>query len=247
VPEEIVADILERGGGQQLRIGEKKVVTIFNVDIRGYSKMSRQASTEDVVHVLNSFFKKIGNIVINHRGVLDKYLGDGLLAIFGAPVATANPALDAVLAAQEMVEVVEELSILAMDRCGVPIRLGISINTGEAIVGNIGFDKKMEYTVIGDVVNETFRLQELTKNKYNSILIGEETYQQVKSHVKTSCYGLKKLDDCFMNVYEVVAGEEKETQELVSVPEHFETLADEAELSSLPAQTKPMPLRYKIH
>ncbi len=203
VPEEIVADILDKGESEQMTIGENRIVTVFNVDIRGYSRMSRQASTEDVVHILNYFFKRMGNIVIKNKGVLDKYLGDGLLAIFGAPVASANPALDAVLAAQEMVAAIEEVSILSQDRCGVPIKIGVSINTGEAIVGNIGFDKKMEYTVIGDVVNDTFRLQDLTKNKLNSILIGETTYQQVKSVVSAQPYGLKKLDGSFMDVYEV--------------------------------------------
>lgn len=203
VPQEVVADIMERGETSQMTVGESKIVTIFNVDIRGYSKMSRQASTEDVVQILNYFFARMGKIVLNHKGILDKYLGDGLLAIFGAPVASANPALDAVLAAKEMVAAVGELSIISLDRCGVPIRIGVSINTGEAIVGNIGFDKKMEYTVIGDVVNDTFRLQELTKNKDNSVLIGEATYQQVKSTVGTRPYGLKKLGGNFINVYEV--------------------------------------------
>jgi class 3 adenylate cyclase len=145
----------------------------------------------------------MGNIIITHKGLLDKYLGDGMLAIFGAPASTANPALDAVLAAQEMVKAIEKLSILSVDRCGIPLKIGISINTGEAIVGNIGFSKKMEYTVIGDVVNETFRLQDLTRNKPNSILIGEATYNQVKSVVRTRPYGLKKLDSSLVNVYEV--------------------------------------------
>ncbi len=208
VPAEIVNDILEKGEADQMKVGERKIVTVFNVDIRGYSRMSKQASTEDVVQVLNYFFKKMGQIVIKHNGVLDKYLGDGLLAIFGAPVAIANPALDAVHAAQEMVKAIDDISILAQDRCGVPIKIGVSINTGEAIVGNIGFDKKMEYTVIGDVVNETFRLQDLTRNKINSILIGEGTYQQVKSSVRTAPYGLKKLDGSVVNVYEVFADDE---------------------------------------
>lgn len=213
VPGEVVADILERGESDQMIVGEKKIVTVFNVDIRGYTKMSRQASTEDVVYILNCFFKRMGNIVVKHKGVLDKYLGDGLLAIFGAPVASANPALDAVRAAQEMIGVIEEISLLSMDRCGVPIRIGVSINTGEAIVGNIGFDKKMEYTVIGDVVNDTFRLQDLTKKKFNSILIGEETYLQVKSAVRAGPCGLKKLDDTFMNVYEVITDSSSDSYE----------------------------------
>ncbi len=226
VPEGVVADILEKGESNQMTVGEKKIVTIFNVDIRGYSRMSKQASTENVVHILNYFFKRMGNIILKHNGVLDKYLGDGLLAIFGAPVASKNPALDAVLAAQEMVDAIEELSILSIDRCGFPIKIGVSINTGEAIVGNIGFEKKMEYTVIGDVVNDTFRLQDLTKNKLNSILIGEVTYQQVKSAVRASSYGLKKLDGSFMNVYEVLSDNDPEIYEHLSASDSSDIIPD---------------------
>ena len=139
VPEEIVAKILESGTSDQMAVSEKRIVTVFNVDIRGYSRMSKQASTEDVVDILNHFFRRMGNIIIKHKGLLDKYLGDGLLAIFGAPASTANPALDAVKAALDMVKAIENISILSEDRCGVPLKIGISINTGEAIVGNIGF------------------------------------------------------------------------------------------------------------
>lgn len=204
VPEEVVGDILQRGEPSRMAVGQKRIVTVFNVDIRGYTRMSKQASTEDVVHILNHFFKRMGQIVINHHGLLDKYLGDGMLAIFGAPVQSANPALDAVLAAMDMIKEIEQISILALDRCATPIKIGISINTGEAIVGNIGFSKKMEYTVIGDVVNEAFRIQDLTRVKENSIFIGEATYKQVRSSILTRPLGLKKLDDSLVNVYEVI-------------------------------------------
>ena len=137
-----------------------------------------------------------------------------MLAIFGAPVSTANPALDAVLAAQEMISAIDSLSALSLDRCGIPLKIGISINTGEAIVGNIGFSKKMEYTVIGDVVNETFRLQDLTRNRANSILIGESTYNQVKASIRARPFGLKKLDDSLVNVYEVETEYSEHLQEV---------------------------------
>ena len=205
VPEEIVNDILQKGESDQLTVGERKIVTVFNVDIRGYSSMSKQAATEDVVAVLNCFFMKMGNIVLKHKGILDKYLGDGLLAIFGAPISTKNPALDATFAAIAMTEEIATVSKLSQERCGVPLKIGISINTGEALVGNIGFNKKMEYTVIGDVVNETFRLQELTRRKSNSILISESTYQQVKLFVYANQWKVKRFTDRegVMDIYEV--------------------------------------------
>jgi class 3 adenylate cyclase/putative methionine-R-sulfoxide reductase with GAF domain len=210
VPEEIVNTILEKGEQEHIAVGERKIVTVFNIDIRGYSEMSKRAATEEVVEVLNYFFMRMGNIILRHRGMVDKYLGDGFLAIFGAPVATRNPALDATYAAIEMVKAIDEVSRLAVERCGVPLKIGISLNTGEAIVGNIGFDRKMEYTAIGDVVNETFRLQELTRERSGLILIGEATYQQVKSFVLAHPWGLREVDGKGgkMQVYEVMARKE---------------------------------------
>lgn len=211
VPEEVINTILDKGGQQEQAVyGERQIVTVFNIDIRGYSEMSKQAATEDVVGVLNYFYMKMGNIILRHKGVLDKYLGDGFLAIFGAPVATRNPALDATFAAIEMVKILDEVSKVSLERCGVPLRIGISLNTGEAIVGNIGFDRKMEYTAIGDVVNETFRLQELTREKSDMILISESTYLQVKSFILANPWGVRTIDDRGgkMKVYEVVARKE---------------------------------------
>ncbi len=218
VPEKVVADVLQNNENSWMTVGQKRTVTIFNVDIRGYSKLSKEASTEDVVHILNYFFKHMGEIVLKHKGIVDKYLGDGVLAIFGAPVMSSNSALDAVLAAQEMIAVIDKVSAYSFERCGVPLAIGISINTGEAIVGNIGFAQKMEYTVIGDVVNETFRIQELTREKKNMILVGESTYRQVKSHVRTIYYGLKKFDASLVEVYEIMKDAEEREQQRKVVP-----------------------------
>jgi len=188
-------------------IGERKVITVFNIDIRGYSEMSKNSATEEVVEILNYFYMKMGSIILRNKGMVDKYLGDGFLAIFGAPLTTSNPALDAVFAAIEMIKTIHEVSRLSIERCGIPLKIGISLNTGEAIVGNIGFDRKMEYTAIGDVVNETFRIQELTRQKSDLILIGESTYQLVKPFVLAHPWGMREIDDngSAMMVYEVVA------------------------------------------
>lgn len=195
VPEEVVNEILDNGETDQTTIGEKRIVTLFNVDIRGYSTLSKTAKVEDVVGVLNYFFMSTGNIILKHKGMLDKYLGDGLLAVFGAPVATRNPALDATLAAIDIIETIDKVSSYSLERCGTPLSVGVSINTGEAIVGNIGFEKKMEYTAIGDVVNDTFRLQKFTKEKPNSVLISQSTFLKVKPFVRSQSLGIKKLGD----------------------------------------------------
>ena len=217
VPEEVSQEILERGERDLISLGEKRMVTLLNADIRGYSHMAKKVKAEDVVGVLNYFFMTMGTIVLKNKGILDKYLGDGFLAIFGAPVMTRNPALNATLAAIEIVEKMEKVNDYAQKRCGVPLKVGVSINTGEAIIGNVGFEKKMEYTAIGDVVNDTFRLQELTRDKPNSTLISSSTYEKVEPFVEANALGVKVLgkNEAEMEVYEITGKKEMHDLEYV--------------------------------
>lgn len=210
VPEEVASEILGREEGDLITLGNRRLVTLLNVDIRGYSLMSKQASAETVVSILNYFFMRMGTIVLKHKGILDKYLGDGLLAIFGAPVATRNPALDATLAAIEMVEAMELVDKFAQEKCGIPLHMGVSINTGEAIVGNVGFEKKMDFTAIGEVVNDTFRLQKLTREKPNSILVSQSTFEKIEPFVQARSAGVKVLgaNEGQMAVYEITGKKE---------------------------------------
>lgn len=206
VPEAVAQKIMDRGDRDLITLGEKRRVTLLNVDMRGYSHISRELQSEDVVSVLNYFFMTMGSAILNHNGILDKFLGDGVLAVFGAPVESANPPLDAVLAALEMRDEVEKVSAFAREQHGVSISMGVSINTGEAIVGNIGFEKKMEYTVIGGVVNDTFRLQDLTRKKPNSILVSKSTQQKIRPYIATRSLGVKTLgaNEGQVEVFEVV-------------------------------------------
>ncbi len=205
VPAEVANEILDRGERELIQLGEKRRVTLLNVDIRGYSRMSKTCKAEEIVTILNHFFMVMGNAIIDHGGLLDKYLGDGILAIFGAPVPTKNPALDATLAALAMLEQLKTVDEFTKKRFAMSMNIGISIHTGEVILGNIGFERKMEYTVIGDVVNDTFRLQELTREKPNSILISKNTQEEVKSFVITRKLGFRALGthESEMEVYEV--------------------------------------------
>lgn len=206
VPEAVANEILQRGERDLIKLGEKRLLTLLNVDIRGYSHMSKRIRPEDMVQVLNYFFMAMGTMVLEYGGILDKYLGDGLLAIFGAPVASANPARDAALAAIGMVEKLEMVNAFSIERYRIPIKIGISIHTGEAIVGNIGFEKKMDYTVIGDVVNDTFRLQNLTREKDNAIFISDTTCERVQPFIEVRFLGMRTLDEDGneMAVYEVI-------------------------------------------
>lgn len=175
VPREIVEKIIHNAGEEKPLIEELKILTLLNIDIRGFSTLSKQIGPQRTVAMLNHFFTCMGDIVFNHGGVVDKYLGDGFLALFGAPISGKADADNAIAAALEMKGSLATVNSHFTGELDTPLTMGISIHTGEAVVGNIGFEKKMDYTVIGDSVNAVFRLQDLTKSLPNGILISEKT------------------------------------------------------------------------
>jgi len=162
-------DLLQLGGRRQL-------VTVLFADIRNFTSMSESLAPEAVVEVLNTYFTEMVDLVFAHQGALDKFLGDALMAVFGVPVAVPEAASQAVACALAMHGRLQEMQ--AQGR--TPIQgMRIGINTGEAIVGNIGSDKRMDFTVIGDVVNVAARLQELAKDLGADTLVSEATFKAV--------------------------------------------------------------------
>jgi adenylate cyclase len=158
---EDVVDVLLTDPERYLKLGgEARLVTVLFADIRGFTRFTEDHSAPEVVETLNRIFRALSHVVFAHRGTFDKYLGDGLMAFYGAPIAGEDDARRAVETAIEMQlrfhEVAEEFGV-AMQGLG----LGIGIHSGEAIVGNIGSDRVMDYTVIGDTVNIAKRLQEV--------------------------------------------------------------------------------------
>jgi adenylate cyclase len=137
----------------QLR-GETQGVTVMFADIRGFTSMAETMTPEETVEVLNDFFNAMSDRIFSHEGTLDKFLGDGLMCLFGAPLSKGADAINAVRTAVEMQQT---LQILNKD-FEKPLRMGIGINTGKAVVGYIGATRRMDYTAIGDVVNVASRL-----------------------------------------------------------------------------------------
>ena len=180
VPKEIVDRIIHGTETQELAVEEFKMLTLINIDIRGFSSLAHKVGPQKTVHILNRFFSVMGEVVFKHHGIVDKYLGDGFLAIFGAPVSSQRDADNAVAAAIEMKELIAEVSDYWLQEVDDPLTVGISVHTGEVVVGNIGFDKKMDYTVIGDAVNTVFRLQEFARGYPNSILISDDTLRETQ-------------------------------------------------------------------
>jgi class 3 adenylate cyclase len=180
VTKSVVDRILEHKDGLKLG-GEKKVVTIFFSDIRGFTPMSEALSAEQVVHILNEYFTAMTAIIFKYEGTLDKFMGDAIMAVYGAPIDYPDHAERAVLAAVEMSEKMKELQAKWRDEGKKEVNIGIGINTGEVVVGNIGSNERMEYTAIGDNVNLTQRLESVAEK--GQILISAATYEKVKHKI----------------------------------------------------------------
>ncbi len=165
-------------GGESLR------VTILFTDIRGFTTLSEKMDPQHLVALLNEYFTEMVNIVMDEGGVVDKYIGDAIMAVFGAPVAKPGDAANAVRAAVRMRIALRELNTRLAERGLPPLRTGIGIHTGEVVAGNIGSERRMEYTVIGDAVNLASRLESNTKEVGADVLISEDTYALTKSTIE---------------------------------------------------------------
>jgi adenylate cyclase len=172
MPEYVVKQLLDNPNSFRLG-GVNQTITVLFADIRGFTSLSENANPERVVGLLNRYFSAMSEIIFSHGGTLDKYIGDGLMAIFGAPTASPNDPQNALETAIEMqkrlVRLNEELQIEGYN----PVQIGIGLHTGEATIGYIGSDKRSEYTAIGDTVNLSARLEQNAKP--GQILISEAT------------------------------------------------------------------------
>lgn len=169
-------EILKNPEGLQLG-GQRRHVTVLFADIQGFTSLAESMDPAEVVEILNHFFTQMVDLVFEHQGTLDKFLGDGLMAFFGAPFPVPQAASQAVACALAMHRRSEELKAQGL----TPIQgLRIGINTGEVIVGNIGSHKRMDFTVIGDTVNVAARLLEVAREQEVPIAIGEATYREVQ-------------------------------------------------------------------
>ncbi len=156
--------------------GARQFVSILFADIRSYTSLTEQLSPEDVVTLLNRYFETMVDVIFDHRGTLDKFIGDGIMAVFGSPIPQSDHAQQAVETALGMQQQLTQFN-QQQQRQGRPtIQIGIGINSDDVITGNIGSSKRMEFTAIGDGVNLTSRIESATKFYGCSIIISENTY-----------------------------------------------------------------------
>jgi adenylate cyclase len=156
-------------------VGRTHDVTILFCDLRDFTPICEALPAPAVVALLNAFFERMVDVLFAHGGTLDKYLGDGLMAYFGAPVAQADHAARAVQCAIAMRAALAELNIERTAIDASPLRMGVGIHSGAVVLGDIGATRRRDYTVVGDAVNVAARLQELTKTEGVDVLISEST------------------------------------------------------------------------
>ncbi len=171
-----VADRVMELGDEALMVGERKEVSILFADIRGYTTMTENLEATEVVTLLNQYFETMVEAVFNYEGTLDKFIGDALMAVFGAPLPLQeNHAWLSVLSALDMRRRLVEFNKNRLFENQPLIRIGIGVSSGEVVSGNIGSSKRMDYTAIGDGVNLSSRLESLTKEYGCDIIISEFT------------------------------------------------------------------------
>jgi adenylate cyclase len=179
---QIANEIVSRADSGQLQLGgEQREVSVFFADIRGFTQISEQLSPEAVMQMLNTYLSVIADEVVRHDGIVNKFVGDNIMAIWNAPQSQPEHALLAVKAAWEAQQKLAELR--QRDNRPLPVQFGIGINTGVAVAGNVGSAGRSEYTVIGDSINTASRICSSTPG--NEVWIGPETYNQTKDYIET--------------------------------------------------------------
>jgi adenylate cyclase len=179
VPEHVVEDVLERTDDDLRLGGSREVGTVMFTDIRGFTTFSEQAEPQRVIQILNQYFGEMIEAIFAQEGTLVGYRGDGLLAVFGAPIALDDHADRALASAREMLEVRLPRFNGWLDEHGLggPFQMGVGLNSGPFMSGNVGSARQLEYTVHGDTVNTAARLEGLTKGAGRSLLLAESTYR----------------------------------------------------------------------
>jgi adenylate cyclase len=203
VAREVVTEIL-KDPDKIVLTGERREVTVLFCDVRGFTSISERLSPEEVVSLLNAFYTLMIDATFKHDGTLDKFLGDGVMAVFGAPIFHSDHSVRALRTALAMQAGIRELSARRVAEGKAPLKIGIGVNAGSAVAGNVGTEARMEYTVIGDSVNLAARLESYAKA--GQILISGDTYALVKHAIDGRKLGPMKVrgKEDEIDVYEVL-------------------------------------------
>ena len=181
VPKDIIDRFFE--DPESMLAGENRILSVVFSDIRDFTSLSERLSPETIVDSLNQYFSIMVDLIIQRNGIVDKYIGDAIMAFFGAPVSRDDDAYQSVCASLDMIDGLELFNDWQIKRERPRFRIGIGISFGPVTIGNIGSEKKMDYTVIGDMVNLASRLQDLTKVYGVPIIISESVHKEVQKSI----------------------------------------------------------------
>src|SRR5262249_766434 len=173
--------------------GDKRELTILMSDVRNFTTMTEKSDPMELIALLEEYLSAMTEIIFRHNGIVDKFIGDGILAYWGAFTPDHNHAMEASQAAVEMIEKVKELNARWTTQGKAPISIGIGVNTGCVIFGQLGKGKKAEITVIGDPVNLAARLESLNKEFHTAIIISEETRHRLGNDAQVRSLGGVKV------------------------------------------------------
>ncbi len=190
VPQEVINQVLNLSSDTML-IGARQKVTVLFSDIRSFTTISENMRPEDLVLSLNAYFDSMVSLIMDNHGMIDKFIGDAIMAIFGAPLVRESDEANAIKTSLLMIEALDVFNKAQLEKGLTTFKIGVGINTGQAIVGNIGSEQKIDYTVIGDTVNLASRLEGLTKKYKVPIIISEFT----KDEIKTDEYYYREVDN----------------------------------------------------
>jgi adenylate cyclase len=205
VPEPVVKKSLETAEGTIME-GELRKIAVLFCDLRRFTEISEEQSPKEVVSFLNTYYSIMSEPIRKYNGIVNQYVGDEIFAIFGAPVSFPDLERNAVFCALEMREKLQVLNDLYRDRFHMELQFGIGINFGDVIAGNLGSEDRIDYSVTGDTVNAGKRIEMLSKNIPNSILISETIYEPVRDLIEANSWGPVELKGKkeWMQVYEVI-------------------------------------------
>jgi adenylate cyclase len=182
LPDSVVAQVLERANTEDdLRLGgELLTATVLFSDLRGFTSFAEGREPAEVIEILNRYLTEMTDAILDQEGTLVSYMGDGIMAVFGAPIATDDHADKALAAAREMLRRLERFNAWMRGQAmGGDFRMGIGLNTGDVMSGNVGSSRRLEYTAIGDTTNSTARLEGMTKNTPYQLFVADETYARL--------------------------------------------------------------------
>lgn len=207
VAQQVVDEILEVGEDKLKLGGTRRNVSLLFIDIRGFTPLSEKLSPEKVVEILNEYFEIVTSCIFDNKGMVDKFMGDAVMAIFNAPMDLEDHAKWALKAAQDIIAEGTELQQKVYEMAGVNLYFGIGINTGDAVVGNIGAENRVEYTAIGDTVNLAARLE--SNAKPGQVLVSKNVYEAVGDSMPLEEVGeiTVKGKSKPIEVYQLVASE----------------------------------------